>query len=305
MSELIQLRVDRDFSLMPWLLPATIRGAVRAFGRFVRLAEAIAASPLLARNKRLARLAALEAALERCPAGREAGSGSTANAVLSAADEAVMAALCDSLARHRVGTAHARKILQTLQQSLVEVPPAGGDTHRNGPSVLHATWSDVVAYGAGVAAPIGRQMLDLCGEEAERCGPPADALCIAMRILKELRDCDSPTDPGSLRCIPADFMRDASITLRHLSAPAARGQTRAVLDRVLDGVDALLIEAAALPGRTRNRRLRTYIRVVLCRARKLSSRCRHDDPLQDRVELGEWQRQTCVLLNLMHGLVRP
>lgn len=295
-GELIQLKVDRDFSLMPWLLPAAIRDDVRALGRFVRLAEGIAVTPMLSRRDRHDRLVALEAMLDD-------GERQLPPDLAAPADAAVMAAYRDSLARHDFDPGGARTILRTLQRTVAgsRSAAASGGSHGVEPIVLE-TWDDVLAYCDGVAAPIGRQMLALCGEDLALCGPPADALCIAMRILKELRDCDGAICDGALLCIPATFMRDASITRHHLSAPSARGQTRAVLDRVLDGVDALLVEAGDLPPRISSRRLRTYVRVVLCRARKLAARCRQGDPLQEKVELRRWERQACIGLNIMRAL---
>lgn len=294
-SEIIHFRIDRDFSLMPWLLPAAIRPDVRALGRFVRLAEGVAATPLLSRRERHDRLVALEAMLDASEANVPAVHAKAAGP----GDEAVITALRSSLQRHGLAPDGARTILRTLRDSAIA--PMASASQSGAEAVVHDTWADVVSYGRGVAAPIGRQMLVLCGEDLTTCGPPADALCIGMRILKELRDCDGQVSRGALLCIPASFMRDASITLHHLSAPAARGQTRAVLDRVLDGVDALLVDAASLPPRVTSRRLRIYVSAVLCRARKLAARCRRDDPLQDMVELSAWERRSCVWLNMMRG----
>lgn len=275
-SEIIRLKVDRDFSLMPWLLPAPIRGDVRALARFVRLAETVATNPLLSRSERQDRLSVLLSALD---------TGGVAGAQLSPGDAGILEDLRASLSRCRISSVHARSILRTLHQS------AGTASGGN------AAWSDVLAYCRGVAAPVGRQMLDLCGEDAAACGPAADALCAAMRILKELRDGNAGQGPWL--CIPTSFMRDASISAGHLAAPSARGQTRAVLDRVLDGVDALLGEAITLPSQVQSRRLRLYVSVVLCRARKLAARFRLRDPLQEKVGLNRWQRHGCLLLSLV------
>ncbi len=294
---------------MPWLLPARVRADVRVLGRFVRLAEGVAASPMLSRSQRYARLVALEAMLDARSTDdgdrTRPGSITAATRCSSAGrDEAVIAALRASLVRRDIPAASVRTILRTLEQTVTGSTPGGTGSRGDGNAVAHATWADVVAYGAGAAAPIGRHLLALIGEDPIRCGPPADALCIAMRILKTLRDCDGPSEPGALPCIPATYMHDASITTRHLSAPSARGQTRAVLDRVLDGVDALLSEAGPLPLLIENRRLRTYVRVVFCRASKLSARCRRGDPLREKVELSGWERQACVWRNLLRDLVR-
>ncbi len=285
-SEIIRLKVDRDFSLMPWLLPAEVRGDVRALGRFVRLAETAALSPLASRSERQARLAAMLAALG-APEGAAPSS-------LGPGDAATIEALRASLSRHGMPAEHARTILTTLQRTLA---PTGAPTGEGGSG--NASWADVLAYCRGVAAPVGRHMLALCREDATVCGASADALCSALRILKELRD--GTTGGGPWLCIPASFMRDASISPGHLAAPSARGQTRAVLDRVLDGVDALLADADRLPGLVESRRLRLYVCVVLCRARKLAGRFRLRDPLQEKVGLSRWQRHGCLLLSMLRA----
>lgn len=279
-GEIIRLNAeDRDFSLMPWLLPAAVRADVRALGRFVRLAESVAAHPLLSRGERQARLAGLLTALNAAEAAEEPA--------LAPGDAAVIRALQASLWRRGIPAEHARTIVQTLHRTAGE---AGAG---------NATWADVLAYCHGVAAPIGRHMLAFCGEDAATCGPRADALSAAMRILKELRD--GTAGQGPWLCIPASFMHDASISPGHLAAASARGQTRAVLDRVLDGVNGLLMEADPLPSLVRSRRLRLYVTVVLCRARKLAARFRLRDPLQEKVGLSRWQRHGCLLSSLVNA----
>lgn len=283
-SELIRLKVDRDFSLIPWLLPAPIREDVRALGRFVRLAETVAANPLLSRSERQARLDGLAAALQ--------APGGVQEPDVPPGDAAAMGELRASLSRRGITAEHARTILRTLQRTIGAASAPAVD-----PRAGNASWADVIAYCRGVAAPVGRHMLDLCGEDAATCGPPTDALCIAMRILKELRDGNDAQ--GAWMCIPSSFMRDAFISPGHLAAPSARGQTRAVLDRVLDGVDALLAEADLLPLLVRSRRLRLYVSVVLCRARKLAARFRRRDPLLERVGLSRWQRHGCLVFSVL------
>jgi phytoene/squalene synthetase len=282
-SEIIRLKVDRDFSLMPWLLPAKVRADVRALGRFVRLAESAALSPLASREDRQFRLAALVAALD--------APGDAKPPPLLPDDAAAARGLLASIHRQGISAEHARTILVTLQRAAAAAQPG------NGRSAGSASWADVLDYCRGVAAPVGRHMLALCHEDAATCGPPADALCSALRILKELRDGNAGGGPWL--CIPASFMRDASISPAHLAASSARGQTRAVLDRVLDGVDALLAEAERLPSLVADRRLRLYVCVVLCRARKLARRFRLRDPLQEKVGLSRWQRHGCLLLSVI------
>ena len=270
---------DPDFSLMPELFPSSARQCVRAFGRVVRLADGITDSALLSRQDKLAKLTALERRMD-----------DSSEAVWSVEAGAVVDALRMSLCRSAISPEHARHVLQACR--------------RDAEGYASVTWRDILIYCQFAAAPIGRYMLQLVGEDLAVCGRPADALCAALRILKQLRDCGDPTIHYNRLCIPRQFLDDAMITPDHLRAPAAKGQTRAVLDRVLDGVEQLLAEAAPLPRLIRHRGLLTHAAIVLCRARKLVTRFRHGDPLQERIGLAAWQRTFCRWYGTLRGLAR-
>jgi phytoene/squalene synthetase len=130
-------------------------------------------------------------------------------------------------------------------------------------------------------------------------------LCAALRILKQLRDIEHTNDRPARLSIPEEYVRNAFISPTHLRALAAKGQTQAVIDRVLDGVDRLVGEARELPRLIRNRRLKIYVSIVLCRAGKLAARLRRADPLHETVGLTRWQRLTCMWINIAAGLLRP
>lgn len=264
---------------MSELFPSSVRPCVRAFGRFVRLADDITDSALLGRQDKLAKLTALERCLD---------DGSAA--VWSVEARAVIDALRTSLCQFAISPEHPRHVLQALR--------------RDAQGYTSATWRDILIYCQFAAAPIGRYMLQLMREDLAVCGRPADALCAALRILRQLRDCRDPTIHYNRLCIPRQFLDDAMITPDHLRAPAAKGQTRAVLDRVLDGVEQLLSEAAPLPRLMRHRGLVVHTVIVLCRARKLVTRFRHRDPLQERVGLVTWQRTFCRWYGTLRGLAR-
>jgi len=110
-----------------------------------------------------------------------------------------------------------------------------------------------MVYCQFAAAPVGRYLIDILGEDPAVCGRASDALCAALRILRRLRDFRDPTVDSDRPCIPLQFLTDAKVTDFHLSAPKAKGQTRAVIDRVLDGVDRLLRDAKPLPGAKESR----------------------------------------------------
>jgi len=270
---------DPDFSLMPELFPEPVRVHVRAVGRFVRLADSITESANLGRPEKLSRLAALEDALTTADAG-----------LWSEEAAAVAAGVRDCLAVTGLSVEHPRHILQAFR--------------RDARGHVCVSWRDLLVYCQFAAAPIGRAMLHLTDEDAQVCGRSADALCAALHILRQLRDCEDPTVGFNRLGIPRQFLDDAMITPRYLRAPSAKGQTRAVLDRVLDGVEQLLVEAAPLPRLVRDRGLRVHVLIVQCRARKLLRRFRKRDPLRERVGLPMLQRKLCRWLGTMRGLLR-
>lgn len=259
---------DPDFSLMPGLFPQELRAHVRAFGRFVRLADRVTDDALLATPEKVARLAALDA----CLAGE-------ALDLWSVEAGQVAGQLRASLQEAGVPAQHARHVLQACR--------------RDAEGIACETWSDLMAYCRFAAAPIGRHLLALCREDEAVCGRPADALCAALRILKQLRDCGDPTIRFNRLCIPRQYLADAMISPAHLRAASAKGQTRAVLDRVLDGVDGLLAEARPLPRLAHRRGVVAHTRIVLCRAARLAALFRTRDPLGQRVGLSAWQRSWC------------
>jgi hypothetical protein len=129
-------------------------------------------------------------------------------------------------------------------------------------------------------------------------GRALDALATAIWLLRQLRAIDPAGTPPPL-CIPSRFFADAMITPEHLRLASARGQIRAVLDRVIDGVDHLLIEAAPLPGHLPTAGLARHAVLLLCRSRALAARLRRQDPLAQPVHLAAWQRGRCSLASLV------
>ncbi len=260
---------DVDFSLMPTLFEERYRAHVKVLGQFLRLADGLVDSAHLSRAEKQARLEVLDASLD----GRIC-------AVWSERAARITRAFHASLVETGVSPAHMRKIIAALRGD------AAGVTHR--------TWDDLMRYCDAAAAPIGRHMIELFGEDEEACGAASDAGCAALHVLKQLRDCRDQRLAFNRLCIPVQFMDDAMVSLEHLRAPSAKGQTRAVIDRVLDGVDVLLARAAPLPAILRNRGLRLHTTIVLCRCHKLRRRFHETDPLQQRVQLDGFERAACV-----------
>ena len=52
----------------------------------------------------------------------------------------------------------------------------------------YANWSELMDYCALSAAPVGRFVLDVHGEDPS-IWPASDALCSALQIINHLQDC--------------------------------------------------------------------------------------------------------------------
>jgi squalene synthase HpnC len=260
---------DENFPVGSWLLPAPLRPHVAAFYAFVRAADDIADNPELAPDEKVARLARFEAALTGPP---------TLAASLPRA-----AALRASLAATGVSPRHALDLLAAFK--------------RDATKLRYRDWPDLLGYCALSASPVGRYLLDLHGEAAELYRF-SDPLCDALQVLNHLQDCRDDYRALNRVYLPLDSFAAAGIGVEALDRPGTSPALRQVLDRALDGVDALLIAAGELPRALRSRRLAAESAVILEIARRLARELRSRDPLAERVELSRPRFVLCGLLGV-------
>jgi phytoene/squalene synthetase len=153
------------------------------------------------------------------------------------------------------------------------------------------------------AAPVGRYLLDLHGED--RAGYRAsDALCNALQVLNHLQDCQDDYRQLDRVYLPQDWLAAAGTGVEALDAAAAGPGLRQVIDRCLDGTDALIAIAQLLPGQLRSRRLAMESAVIVRIAERLSRLLRRRDPLAGRVKLSGLQFAGCALAGIVRGLLR-
>lgn len=248
---------DENFQVGSILLPARLRPHVMAFYQFVRSADDIADNPDLEADEKLRRLELLDRALT--------GDDTTGH------DFHKARALRASLAESGVTAQHTRDVLRAFMQ----------DARKR----RYADWGELMGYCRYSAAPVGRQLLDLHGEDPD-LWRFSDPLCGALQILNHLQDCQSDYRQLDRVYLPLDVMAAAGVGPEALAAPHASRSLRAVLDRVLDGTADLLSAASSLPVLLRSRRLAAEAAVVLEMARHLHHALRRRDPLASRVELG-------------------
>ena len=252
-----------------WLLPAPLRPHVAAFYAFVRAADDIADNPDLAPADKIARLKRFEAALTGPPA--------------LAAGLPKAEALRKSLAATGVSPRHAQDLLAAFK--------------RDATQLRYRDWPDLLSYCALSASPVGRYLLDLHGE-ASALYHFSDPLCDTLQLLNHLQDCRDDYRALDRVYLPLDSFAAAGIGVEALDQPATSPALRQVLDRVLDGVDALLTTAGELPRALRSRRLAAESAVILAIARRLAKELRRRDPLAERVELSRLRFLLCGLMGI-------
>jgi squalene synthase HpnC len=266
-------QTGENFPVASRLLPKRLRPHVMAFYRFVRLADDIADDPDLEPELKLSHLDALERALIK---------GEAHSAYLQPALD-----LFTSLKLTGLPDTHARQVLQAFRRDAKNTPSR--------------TWSDLMLYCRYSAAPVGRYLLALHGEGHKAIGP-SDALCAALQILNHIQDCrDDWVDLG--RCyIPRVWFEQSKVSPERLVEKSSNEAIRAIFDRTLDQVDALLERAAPLPSLVQHRGLRLESAVILSLARALSRRLRRHDPLARRVKLTTLGRTFATFQGITAGL---
>jgi hydroxysqualene synthase len=266
-----------NFPVASLLLARNDRAAVRAFYRFARFADDIADSPDLASERKLAALAALDAAL--------LGERAIADAVDVSPAEALRAAL----AARGLETTQARVLLGAFRR----------DAENRGTP----TWADLMAYCRASAAPVGRFLLDL-HREPRRALDAADALCAALQVLNHLQDIGEDYRLRKRIYLPLAWPDGTCADLADLDRTSLTPNLRACVDRALERTARLLDRADTLPALLTSPRLRAEAAAILSLAHALARRLHSGDPLARRIRptSGDAARAAAAALR---ALVRP
>lgn len=246
---------DENFPVGSWLIRRDLRPHVHAFYRFAREADDVADNPHLAPADKLRRLDRMGAVLEG-----------------AAGDDAPAAkAMRASLAATGVTPQHCHDVLRAFRLDATKL--------------RYADWDDLMEYCRYSASPVGRQLLDLHGEDARAAWPPSDALCSALQVLNHLQDCAADYAALDRVYLPERDLEACGARIEELRAPQLSHGLRRVLDRLLDGTEALITRARALPPAVRSPGLRRECGVIVTLAERLARRLRAGDPLATRVKL--------------------
>ena len=247
-------RGDENFPVGSWLIRRDLRAHVHAFYRFARNADDIADSPVLTADDKLRRLDRMGEILD----------GAAGD------DSPTAAAMRVSLAETGVTAQHCHDVLHAFRQDAVKL--------------RYRDWDDLMDYCRYSAAPVGRQLLDLHGENRDTW-PPSDALCSALQVLNHLQDCGDDCRDLDRVYLPLDHLEAAGCSVAALTAPIANSGLRQVLDRLLDRTETLVVAAQGLLPRVQAGGLRRESAAIVALAGRLAQRLRRGDPLAGRVKL--------------------
>lgn len=257
---------DENFPVGSWLLPAHLRPHVAVFYAVARTTDDIADNPDLAPDDKLARLDGFERALRGGADGDPIYEKSTR--------------LQQSLTECGVTDQHVRDLIAAFKQDAVKL--------------RYDDWDDLVGYCNLSAAPVGRYLLDLHGEDPADYAA-SDPLCNALQVLNHLQDLKEDFLELDRVYLPGDWMEQNGVTVQDLAADTASAGLRIVIDRALDGVDDMMARARTLPGRLKSKRLAMESAVIVRLADRLTGLLRNGDPIAGRVALKKIDFLSCGL----------
>lgn len=247
---------DENFPVGSFLLPKHLRPHVATYYAFARAIDDIADNPALSSEEKVIRLRQFDAALCGEP-GFEQGFEKAH-------------ALRESMAATGVTTKHGSDLVAAFVQ----------DAQKN----RYATWDELLGYCNLSANPVGRYLLDLHGEDPAGYRQ-SDALCTVLQIVNHLQDFGDDKRDLDRVYIIGDWMAREGASIDDIDANAVTPGLRRVMDQMLDGCEALMVEARALAPTLKSRHLAMESAVIVNLADRLITLLRKGDPLATRVAL--------------------
>jgi hydroxysqualene synthase len=263
-------REDENFPVGSFLIRRALRPHVHAFYRFAREGDDIADNPALAADEKVRRLARMGAILDGAP-------GEDLPAAL---------AMRRSLAETGLSAQHCHDVLRAFTLDATKL--------------RYRDWDDLMEYCRYSAAPVGRQVLDLHGEQHDSWAA-SDPLCAALQVLNHLQDCVADYHALDRVYLPQRDLAECGSAVADLDRPSASPGLRRVLDRLLDGTDGLIEQARRLPRAVQSPGLRRETAIIVTLAERLARRLRRGDPVAVRVKLTRGDFAASLLLGLWRG----
>ncbi len=263
-----------NFPVGSFLIAPALRPHVAVYYAFARAIDDIADSGELKPGEKIRRLDRMAEALEK-----GAGTGDPGLAKAHA--------LRATMQERSIDFAHGLDLISAFRQDAVKG--------------RYASWAELIDYCNRSAAPVGRFLLALHGEDTALYRH-SDALCNALQVINHLQDIGDDYATLDRVYLPEDWMDDEGAKREDLRGRTLTPALRRVADRCLEATRALNREAAALAGGLKSRRLGMESAVIHRIALKLTDQLSQRDPLAERVKLNRWQLLTCGLGGVLQRL---
>ena len=247
---------DENFPVGSFLLPRRLRPHVAAYYAFARAIDDIADDDTLPASEKIRRLKAFDAALRG-----EAGYGP---------EFAKAHALRASMAATNVPHTHGSDLVAAFVQDCEKL--------------RYHSWEELLGYCEKSANPVGRYLLDLHGEDKSGYRY-SDALCTVLQIVNHLQDCADDKRALDRVYIIEPWLEAEGGSVADIDGAACSLALRRVIDRMLTGCDALMLDARRLPFALKSRHLAMESAVIVRLADRLIDLLRKGDPLASRVAL--------------------
>ena len=246
---------DENFPVGSWLLPRALRPHVASYYAFARAIDDIADNPALLPDDKIARLDGFAKALM----------GENMLPIYAKAH-----ALRKTLVETRIPARHGLDLISAFKQDAIKP--------------RYANWAELIDYCLRSAAPVGRFLCDLHGED-RALYPLSDALCNALQVINHLQDCGKDYVEMDRVYLPQDWMTAEGADVADLAKASATPALRRVLDRCVVGTERLMIEARKLPRAMKHPRLAAETAIIVSIADELTRRLGQQYPLARRVAL--------------------
>lgn len=263
-----EARARENFPVASWLLPIKARHTILAYYDFARGADNIADDALLDAEEKCAQLQVLRDALS--------------DPALEVPDWALRFCLIARAdASYRI---YGEELLVAFLQDATKQ--------------RYATMEELKLYCRYSAAPVGRLVLQACGEQITDT-IPSDALCGALQLLNHLQDMREDYLCLDRIYLPQDVMKQHGMEEAQLAYDSfMREEAQAVADAVLDQVDTWLAQSRELMGKIKTTRLRLEITFIWQIARRLSRKMRKRDLFLERVTCSRFDYAFCAMRSI-------
>ena len=261
---------DENFPVAFCLFPPRLRRLVEVYYGFAREADDIADAPNLTNEKKLAKLAEMADGLY----GKSTQNKSAAR-------------LREVFLNEGFDLALAGDLLKAFEQD------AKGFEYQ--------TWGQLIAYCRNSAAPVGRFLLAMYGENPSTY-LPAEALCAALQIVNHVQDMHYDALRLKRCYMPQEVLLAHGARRDDVAAAKMSEGLRRAADDVLSRCEGLLKDAGQLPKIMKSKVLRIEVFVIIYLTKRLIYKLKKYDCLQHEVKLSAADRIAALAVGVGQGL---